>query len=1753
LRRCRFPLKVILGGQTLQLPEIDIDSIAVSMNLDLTISLFDIATSFGLVYNGAPVTIRDDVAVTLAVTQVRALVAAFLAIDWSAVERLPFVSMYKHPLDCALSSFYAPPGVPGSIFDAVYPSVPAKFSGASDAATLMLVSAVEATMFVYQRAFPPIVSNTLNSSLTTLFDPSICLGPNVDELDSQVPFDFEDSLFSLILEMDDRTLFDALLGVLFDEDEAGDRMSLNILSDDHHQSVNYTVELPNLDGVDHSVTLTVNRMAVELDTNLVVRNLNLLEIGEASDGTRRQLTSSASLDHMSLVLDLDITEFFETVATRSTRETSSNLVVSFGISDLDFSLGLFLNVLKYDMESVALSQIFNLDCWLATMDSAGGGGITDIGLVLGAMNVSATCDACESSTFVDVAELLNGPEAQTIFADLANGLTSGLSASIVDSFSGSNLKELVGTAKEQCAAGTGGLRLNSFLGVETRTRLLESASSSVLDAILDVLAGAPGAILNPFVRSGDSNETVPAALEAEGMLDTNGDELLSLTDGDLGAILLNTVFNTDYPTTGDDASDEFIRTVLSIVRGIDLGDDGTSILELLFELLDIESQLLSDDTHAINLDVLELLGSLGMESSASGLQLFSFDITNQCRMEIAARNANLATEVTISTTEGLEFLGEQTVLLPPASFGHLSLGAVLSVRLVVDDINGLVGLGGPDPVRFEVEENVSIFMSVQQLRAKMAALLAVNLDALKTLELGPAIETPMDCVLAVFAAMPSLTGVFVEAEGVQLTTGGGVLGRFSNIIIDAYEVKLPDVLSFALNSILGDSTDMPLLADTGSGCLPVEVALREVPFNFETGLFAELKGFLGRTQLESILASLLSDMDGEDGMAAINIIKPEKPVEISFSLPQAPGVSTPPFAAFFGINKIALGLTKPFQIGNFSLLEVDDTERWAEYFPQGLLNTLSVTSAFLDLEVVLVLGPNQTDVNETSVAASRMPLATNPIQHDLLGKVELNTLTARLYFEELTVAAMAWAKISSYAVYSMPLQSITSPNCWLSLLEKPGGIKSLNATVNSVSADVQCDCETPYVQSLADAFSNGREGLEGLVNGAAKVWTTEIEQEFEGVQWGMFHTAAVQGCSNDTVLKFGVALSDFEATDFDAESTSQAIAFTSVFAGLSGTIFFFSKRHATHFKTKSKNIAKSVFAKASSSSSSIRNKKSEAALREVESGPSMFFNEKLPYWMRLSMLFAIFVNLGMFIYGDTQSSFIIGAEASLLGEPIDFGNIQEFSVISSTIKLFESGAIYLAVMLFFLAIFWPYAKLTTMLVCLLVPPKYLRAQWRGKIIHALDIFGKYSFVEVYFVSFILTILRLSVQSPNLGFLPDELAEDLFSFDLLVLPQPSLYVFLAALVQSLLLSNVMLRFHTLIEEGVDIEMTMTSDDLECLEAGSARAPPSPKAWSVLGRVLPGHTPAPGNANNQPVRSMYSWVTEEEGTQAQLSVLCSCVFSLLAAIFVVAAWSVPVMTVDMHGFAKLLFELEGASVSNDIGLAELVSGLLESGSFGETFIALFIVFTLCVMPLLSIASHLVTVFAPMTRETAIYNNDVRAIIQSWSAVEIFIIAVLFTAFELGHLTESLVTDEQCELVGNALVGALLPLGLLSEEDAAVGCFKASTTLQIGVYFALVAIMLLGARSALVKPFSMVADPEGDEAAPERQKMDKNAANMFVNPVFLIVNKELNKQRRATSYLPRQGHAGPLVGNHPVSPPEGCRFASSSLNMPTTSPAC
>ena len=101
-------------------------------------------------------------------------------------------------------------------------------------------------------------------------------------------------------------------------------------------------------------------------------------------------------------------------------------------------------------------------------------------------------------------------------------------------------------------------------------------------------------------------------------------------------------------------------------------------------------------------------------------------------------------------------------------------------------------------------------------------------------------------------------------------------------------------------------------------------------------------------------------------------------------------------------------------------------------------------------------------------------------------------------------------------------------------------------------------------------------------------------------------------------------------------------------------------------------------------------------------------NPLIPFWARLVIPISIFVNLILFIIGDTGDAVRIDVVGEVMKVPIRFDEFQTLSVISSVLELWKGGAYLLAILLFSLSIAWPYIKLFFLIICWTCSPRYFR-------------------------------------------------------------------------------------------------------------------------------------------------------------------------------------------------------------------------------------------------------------------------------------------------------------------------------------------------------------------------------------------------------------------------------------------------------------
>ena len=103
--------------------------------------------------------------------------------------------------------------------------------------------------------------------------------------------------------------------------------------------------------------------------------------------------------------------------------------------------------------------------------------------------------------------------------------------------------------------------------------------------------------------------------------------------------------------------------------------------------------------------------------------------------------------------------------------------------------------------------------------------------------------------------------------------------------------------------------------------------------------------------------------------------------------------------------------------------------------------------------------------------------------------------------------------------------------------------------------------------------------------------------------------------------------------------------------------------------------------------------------------------------------------------------------------------------MKSTIEIWNAGGTELAIMLLIFSVLWPYVKQGVTLFLWFAPPRFVSVSRRGSFLTWLDTLAKWSIVDIFTLVLTVAAFRVSIQSPDVAFLP----EGFYSIDLIVVP------------------------------------------------------------------------------------------------------------------------------------------------------------------------------------------------------------------------------------------------------------------------------------------------------------------------------------------------------------------------------------------------
>merc|ERR1712238_93321 len=108
-------------------------------------------------------------------------------------------------------------------------------------------------------------------------------------------------------------------------------------------------------------------------------------------------------------------------------------------------------------------------------------------------------------------------------------------------------------------------------------------------------------------------------------------------------------------------------------------------------------------------------------------------------------------------------------------------------------------------------------------------------------------------------------------------------------------------------------------------------------------------------------------------------------------------------------------------------------------------------------------------------------------------------------------------------------------------------------------------------------------------------------------------------------------------------------------------------------------------------------------------------------------------NCAMFLSGHLNVAADVAMTIVISGEEIPMDQFYSFSVIDSTIQMWEVGMIEMAIFLLTFSGLWPYTKQVLSLICWMAPPGRISISTRGSTYLWLDILAKWSMIDIFVI------------------------------------------------------------------------------------------------------------------------------------------------------------------------------------------------------------------------------------------------------------------------------------------------------------------------------------------------------------------------------------------------------------------------------------
>jgi hypothetical protein len=575
----------------------------------------------------------------------------------------------------------------------------------------------------------------------------------------------------------------------------------------------------------------------------------------------------------------------------------------------------------------------------------------------------------------------------------------------------------------------------------------------------------------------------------------------------------------------------------------------------------------------------------------------------------------------------------------------------------------------------------------------------------------------------------------------------------------------------------------------------------------------------------------------------------------------------------------------------------------------------------------------------------------------------------------------------------------------LSLVHLLMSVAKLNLNITCIS------CTSPGMAELATLLSTpeASEDATEVANDVFDYVTRLLGGEYLQVTFDRMLNDAKRSCPHSRSYTANPSPVEYEPFE-SSESADQSIEFLIYLAIGSGCLIMFvsavvilvklvvRRRHQKWLRSLSSERVFLLWQQ--------QRADQQKELKLNETTRSLFQSTPIPLWIRLIMPVVILGNIGLFLSGHLSLAATVNIEATLAGQSFRVGNFFEFSMAFSIVEIWNAGGKELAIMILLFSGVWPYTKQVITLALWFSPPTMLSVSKRGSTFLWLDSLAKWSMVDIFVLVITVAGFRVSIQSPDVGFLP----EDFYSLDLLVVPLWGLYANMIAQIVSQISSHCIVYYHRKVvaeaierhEESLHLKMTVTFI-IDDEDEDDAEEESTPFALTSLSRPTPvdPKDKLASHAFARPHRGESDKLVARRGVNLMLISV-----AVIMSVLVILGCILPAFSQEVLGIIGVLVESgqEFKQANKQHSIFSIFEMFLEQARFtGRTadFVGLgslgsLLILSVLIIPVVQGGVLLYQWFRPMTRKTRYRVEVLVEILQAWQYAEVFLLALIIASW-------------------------------------------------------------------------------------------------------------------------------------------------------------